>query len=391
MAQLEIIVAEDNPLQRSMLVQLIEAYGYRTLEATDGAEALALVEGSAAQVLITDYQMPGLDGVELTRRVRALGLDHYVHIIMLTGRAEHGVYAQALAAGADDFISKGSDPAALKARLQVAERLITHASELASQHRILKAANDRITADLEAAANAQRLLLPQMRRQVAGTHIASAFEPSAVVSGDMFGCCVLDEDQMGFYAIDVSGHGIQAALLSVALGYLITPDYFFNAVLGAQDGTPDPAALVADLNTRFARSDSDDYFTMFCGVLNRTTGQLDYCQAAYPSPCYLTPQGETHVVGDGGFPVGMFAEAEFENAAVHVAPKGTLVICSDAAPEAESPDGTPFGTDRLQRLVSASFELGPDRIPQAVVEGLTDWRAGHPLEDDLTVIALQRI
>ncbi len=386
---LDVIVAEDNIVQSAYLARLIENLGYRALTVEDGKAALDLVQDSGAQILISDYQMPYLNGVELTQAIRDLDLDHYVHVILITGMDEDEIRSNALAAGADDFLPKGHNPTALKARLRAATRLVQHSKQLAEQHRILKEANDRINDDLNAAANAQRQLLPDIHTEVLGTQIASAFVPSAVVSGDMFGCFPLTDTLIGFYAVDVSGHGIHASLLSVAIGHLITPDFFARVVLKGQE-QPAPANLARDLNARFSRSENDDYFTMFCGVLNSQTGRLDFCQAAYPSPVYIGPHGNAQTVGDGGFPIGMFPDLTYENDHMTFDKGGLLVLCSDAAHEAENTQNQAFGSERLEKVIKTSHRIETDGIPEKIVEALSVWRDRIPLEDDLTVVAFRR-
>lgn len=105
-ASLDIIVAEDSVVQRTYLKRMLEYLGHRVLVAEDGVEAFALVQSSGAQILISDLHMPNMDGIELTRAVRSLKLDHYVHIIMLTGRGLNESSAAALEAGVDDFFNK---------------------------------------------------------------------------------------------------------------------------------------------------------------------------------------------------------------------------------------------------------------------------------------------
>lgn len=388
-AQLDVILAEDNVVQRTYLARMIQHLGYRTFEAEDGNQALKLVQSTGAQILISDYQMPNLDGIALTRAVRELDLDHYVHIIMVTGNEHTDVGTEALQAGVDDFLPKGHDPARLRARMSTAARLIHHTQELAEQHRILKEANDRIHEDLRAAASAQRQLLPDIHEDFQNVHIASAFVPSAVVSGDMFGCFSLPNDRLGIYAVDVAGHGINASLLSVAIGHLITPEFFGNIAFDS-DGKPDPAALVHNLNQRFCSDESDAYFTMFCAVIDNHTGRIDLCQAGYPSPVYLGPDGQAHLIGDGGFPVGMFTHATYENGTATFEEGGLLVISSDAASEAENPQGRALGVEGLRDLVVRIGSGKADQVPDRIVQALNDWRCGLALEDDLTVVALKR-
>ena len=386
---LDVIIAEDNIVQRTYLSRMIEHLGYRTILAEDGQEALDLVCTTGAQILISDYHMPYLNGIELTRAVRAQALDHYVHIIMMTGSQHTDISAEALEAGADDFLPKGHDPARLRARLQTASRLIHHSREQAEQHRVLKEANDRIQEDLKAAALAQRQLLPDIHEDILGIHISSAFVPSAVVSGDMFGCFALPDNKLGVYAVDVSGHGINASLLSVAIGHLITPEFFGNVAFDA-DGLPNPAGLVHNLNLRFCSSESDSYFTMFCVIIDKDNGQMDLCQAGYPSPIYVAPCGGAQFIGDGGFPVGMIRDATYENGKATFEQGGLLVICSDAASEAENALETPLGVLGVRDLVARLRDTDSDNLPDLIVKALQDWRGGKTLEDDLTVVALKR-
>lgn len=385
----KIIVAEDNRLQRVILSRMLESLGYDVVPAEDGQDALDLVRKTDAQILLSDLHMPKLNGIELTKRIRGLELDHYVHIIMITGRDEDDTRAEALEAGVDDFVTKGQSPAVLKARLRVASRLVQHADALAQRTRELRETHDRLEQDLQAAANAQRQLLPEIHDDILGFRISSTFVPSSFVSGDMFGCFPLSDRELGFYAVDVSGHGVHASLLSVAIGHLITPEYFRTKVLENRD-RPDPAALVSDLNQRFSQMDNDEYFTMFCGIIDSRSGRLDYCQAAYPSPHHVDAFGQVETVGDGGFPVGMFSHAQYENKSLDFECGTSLVICSDAVPEAENRRRVPFGLERVRNIVSKMSCVGVDKMPGALVGALTDWRDGQALEDDLTIVALER-
>ena len=96
------------------------------------------------------------------------------------------------------------------------------------------------------------------------------------------------------------------------------------------------------------------------------------------------------MVGDGGFPVGLLATADFQNGVIDLAAGETLILCSDGAIEAEAPDGAPFGEDRLRGLIAEHAHKDVEALPGAVVTALADWRGGRPLEDDLTVLALGR-
>ncbi len=120
---MNIVIAEDDPIALELLSESLRADGHHVETASDGVEALALIENGQARVLISDWEMPNLSGPDLCRRVRASGIARYVFIIMLTARTGHADLVEGLRAGADDFLTKPFDPVELSVRLGVAERI----------------------------------------------------------------------------------------------------------------------------------------------------------------------------------------------------------------------------------------------------------------------------
>jgi DNA-binding response OmpR family regulator len=123
----KILIAEDDPVARAVLRQALLRLDHEVIEAGDGAEALRLLEASPVRVIVSDWMMPGLDGLGLCRAVRArVGAD-YVYFILLTGRdADADNQREAIEAGVDDFLTKPVDMSALWMRLRVAERILRY-------------------------------------------------------------------------------------------------------------------------------------------------------------------------------------------------------------------------------------------------------------------------
>jgi two-component system, cell cycle response regulator len=134
---LRVLVADDDPLARYTVSALVRAFGYPVSEATDGLQAWAFMQSEPITLLITDWQMPGLDGPELIRRVRAANLDRYVSCLLLTIREQQTDRIQGLDAGADDYLVKPVDPDELRARLAIAARVLHLEQDL-------RAANERL-------------------------------------------------------------------------------------------------------------------------------------------------------------------------------------------------------------------------------------------------------
>lgn len=387
--ELLVVIADDDATQRTLAAAVVRRQGCRPLVADNGLSALQLIRESGASILVCDLEMPGMDGHELTREVRRMDLGRYIHIIMLTGHDQVQERHRALEAGVDDFMTKPLDTALMTVRLRAAARLIRHEQALSERNRALEEAKFRIESDLNAAATAQRRLLPGGDGDICGFRFASAFQPSAYVSGDMFGWFALNDCQLGFYAVDVAGHGVHAALMSVAIGHMVTPEYFTELVLASGD-RPDPALLVQDLNRHFFREDSSDYFAMLCGIVDARCGTVRFCQAGYPHPVLVGGEDRPALVGDGGLPVGLLSGATFENQEIALRPGNRLVICSDGVTEAESSAGVHFGSERLCALIRDRGSREARELPREIVASLDHWRGGLPLEDDLTVLVLER-
>lgn len=386
---LKIVVADDDELIRTIISAILTQAGHIPLEADDGNVALDLLIQHQASLLVCDLNMPGMDGNALTQQIRKTIRDRYVHIIMVTGRDQQAERKQAFDLGVDEFMGKPVDKTTLLARIRIAERLLKHEELLVEKNRVLLEAQRTIEQDLMDAARAQRLILPAPQVDMADCSFYSTFVPSSYVSGDMFATFALSNGMTGFYAIDVSGHGVRAALLSVAIGHLITAEYFQRNSY-APDGTPAPANLAKALNHRFCDAESDQYFTMFCGIIDHDADALHFCHAAYPSPVIVSSTQPARQVGTGGFPVGMFDTATFESEQIALTTQDTLVLFSDGAPEAENPQRIAFGEDRLTQVIAEARDRNIKSIPDEIVTALKGWRKMETLEDDLTVIVCQR-
>ena len=145
---MRILIAEDDPISRRVLEATLRKWGYDVTVTCDGAEAwTALQADDAPRLAILDWMMPGMEGVEITRRIRQLDRKDYTFIILLTARDKQKDILEGMRAGADDYVIKPFDVAALKARLRAAARILSlHAELLATQEALQReATHDRLT------------------------------------------------------------------------------------------------------------------------------------------------------------------------------------------------------------------------------------------------------
>ena len=147
-------------------------------------------------------------------------------------------------------------------------------------------------ADLEAAAQVQEALLPPAGTTIPGVRLAWSFRPCEHLAGDTLNAFSLGRDHVGLYLLDVSGHGVPAALLSVHLSLILSPVRDPSSFLVHAGKPVPPAQVVGALNRRFALLNTERFFTLFYGVLDRRDGTFDYAwPVATPDP-RLRPAAE---------------------------------------------------------------------------------------------------
>lgn len=127
---MKILVAEDDPIASAMLVAVLRRFGHEVTVTADGEQASTAFELNSAQVIVSDWLMPGLNGLDLCRRIRTEN-DSYVYFILLSNMDAAGVnLEQALSAGVDDFLTKPIKPDELRMRLHVAERILNFSTRV---------------------------------------------------------------------------------------------------------------------------------------------------------------------------------------------------------------------------------------------------------------------
>lgn len=387
------LVVDDDLLIRELLAALLRDRGYAVETAEDGAMALERMAMADFQLVVTDRSMPRMDGLALCRAIRARGAAGYVYCIMLTASSDEASLVEAMQAGADDFVGKPLQPAELGARLNAAERVLQLEAGLARRNRELADAYGVLSRELETARAMQRGLLPPPA-DVSGVRADWLLQASSYVGGDTLGYVPLDDRHLCFYMVDVSGHGVTAAMLAISAQHQL-----FGlargrgaAMVGRGEGIVETAgALVTEFNRRAMHiAIPDAYLTLVFGLIDTQAGEAAVVHAGHP-PVLVAGPGEARfeAVGEGDLPIGILADVQWQARRLAM-PAGTrLVVHSDGVTECRSASGEAFGEDRLRELLAAQRAAPLGDTLQAVARGLSAWRAEPQFEDDVTVLALE--
>ncbi len=389
---LKVLLAEDHPYSRDILALWLEEHFEQVLVASDGMEALELLQAHEdVQIIVTDWMMPRLDGLELCRRARSLDRDRYLHILVLTARTQREDLVTALQAGADAFLHKPVDLAELQAQMKVALRIIDLQDQATRRMEELNQARSQVEHDLEAAGRIQRSMLPAGPPPVPGVQFAWAFESSGQVGGDMFGVVDLGAGRVGLYVLDVCGPGASAAMLAVSIGWVMRSSGVLRA--GTSGGaTPlTPEEVARNLNSRFpVISWSDQFFGLVYGILD--TGNLSFTclRAGHPPPVRISAQGIAPLAVPLGPLLGVLPEAELEaRSAQHAMQPGEVVLLyTDGLLRVLGKDDAHAPVSELVSFLEPWRDQGVAAIVEALRARVQETRQVG-LQDDVTVVGFE--
>lgn len=386
------LLVDDDPLILALLSAFLESKGYSVMEAHDGQAALGLIAQGGINLVVTDWIMPCMNGLDLCRAVRRQQHASYIYLIMLTSNSQEDALVAAMEAGVDDFLGKPLSPAELGARLHAAERVLSLEAGLEKRNRKLAEAYGQLSRELELAKAMQLGMLPK-RAEFGRVRFDWMFEASSYVGGDIFDYFSIDDQYLCFYVIDVSGHGVSAAMMAFSAQHLLLSSAQQIAkTIAKQSGDIGAAAeaMMAGYNRHFMKmKDTSLYLTMIYGLIDTATGQVALVQAGHPPPLLVLDSGTVTPIGDGGLPLGILQNAAYEAHLVQLVPGSRLFLYSDGVTECSDAAGREFGQQRLEDILGRQQGLPLAEAGAELGRALLGWKgAAGAFNDDVTLLAL---
>lgn len=396
-----VLVVDDSRAQRHMLSMQLTRWGYRVSECASAGAALDLCREQAFDIVISDWMMPGLSGLDFCREFRALGRESYGYFILLTSKSETTEIADGLEAGADDFLTKPVAANELRARLRAGERTLAMQAELLAKNRVivstlveLQELYDSLDRDLIEARKLQQTLVRDRVRDYGWARVSLMLRNSGRVGGDLVGSFRVDDRRVAVYAIDVSGHGVASAMMTARLAGFLTgssPEQnlaFQKGPFGSYVLLPPEA--IADRFNRFMLEEiqAEQYFTMVFAVADRAARQISLVQAGHPHPMIVRATGQVERLGRGGLPIGLIPEATYDWEDIPFAPGDRLVLVSDGITECPLPAGGDFGEAGLTASLRASGHLSGSDLLEALVWDLARQSGSDSFADDVSGVVL---
>lgn len=366
-----IVLIDDSANDLAVTRRFLERRGYDVATALSGEEGLRLAAVTPPpDAIVVDYRMPVMDGFEVARRIKSDPLLQTIPVLMLTGADSAQRVVEGLGAGADDFVTKGSDVEILFARLQALLRVKHYQDQL-------RRFNQRFLRDLQIARRVQEALVPAGSFSTPRAEVRSAYIPSEALSGDFYDY-FMQGDLLYLFVADVSGHGLPAAILVSLLKSYIHLE-------------ADPRSSLAEVMTRlnnflFTVSLPTQYATAQLFRID-PSGSLVFSNAAHPPfLLYRRASGKTSLIEEASNLLGAMPDMEFTERKLSVVPGDTLFVYTDGLTDRRNAAGDFYSTDRIASLLDQSGDDDVDAIYNGIYDDISRFEATEEYKDDIAFV-----
>jgi sigma-B regulation protein RsbU (phosphoserine phosphatase) len=381
----QILVVDDEPdlelLVRQRFRRQIRDKEFEFFFSHNGEEALAaLAVQPTIDLVLSDINMPVMDGLTLLGKLNELSKP--LKAVVVSAYGDMGNIRTAMNRGAIDFLTKPIDFQDLEITIR---KTLDHVEmlkqSLKTQQELLA-----IQQELSIAARIQQSILPRNfppfpeRREF---ELHAAMVPAKEVGGDLYDFFLLDDDHLGVVIGDVSGKGVPAAIFMAVCRTLLRATALQRL---------SPGACLQYLNTTLSgQSASSMFVTLFYGILDTRTGDLEFAIGAHNPPYLFTTDGKVQPlpVACGGTIVGLIGEARFETNTCRIAPGEALLLYTDGVPEAVDRNEEFYSEARLEEFLAGHAALGVEKVVSQLHAEVQSFAAGMAQADDITVMALR--
>jgi sigma-B regulation protein RsbU (phosphoserine phosphatase) len=396
----QILIADDDNIDRKLLETYLQNSSFEVVSTTNGEEAWNHVSSSNGppQIVIIDWLMPEMDGIALCKKIREMESPHYIYIILVTTKSMSADMVKGLEAGADDYLTKPYEKAVLLARINVGARILRLEREKNAQLKKIQTTNRKLQQNMDSAAQIQLSLLPPKKSIIQSFQFDWIFKPSNTLGGDMLHIYRLSDTKVACYVLDVSGHGTDAALLSVTIRNQLTgnregtkADESFDSLISFNSEKNIPADVIDRLSNHYGDllEKTGHYFTIVYGVLDTESGIFEYISAGHYNPVLI--KGQQFVLSEesSGTPIGMFHDQAYVQQKVRLSPQDRLYLFSDGLIEETDKTDEQFGTDRLVEELKSKPDSS--NYLENLLKKAGEWSQSDSFKDDVAIVEITHL
>jgi sigma-B regulation protein RsbU (phosphoserine phosphatase) len=378
-----LLVVDDNEDNRYTLTQRLKRQGYRDVAiATDGHEALEMLDRESFDLVLLDVMMPGLTGYEVLERMNSDPKLRHLPVIMISAVDEMDSVVRCIKLGAEDYLSKPFNPVLLSARVGATLEKKRLRDETTAHLA-------RVQAELQSAREIQLGMVPiDFPESGAVVEVFARLAPAREVGGDLYDFFQLDENRICFVVADVSDKGAPAALFMAHTNSMIR--VVSTLMKTADDTHAGPAEVLARVNRELCRANRACMFvTLFLAILDVPKATLTFSSAGHPNPYIVSGAGVRQLKSPGGLPIGIEEEYRYDEGTCTLTHGDCLFLYTDGVTEATNAERVWFTDQRLRETLEPLCGQPPLALVDGVLASVDAFVAGAPQADDIAAMAVR--
>ena len=375
----KILIVDDQEENCAVLQRRLEKEGHSCAAVYDGATALERLAAEDFDLVLLDIMMPGIDGREVLRRIKTDEKLRHVPVIMISALDQIGSVVACIEQGAEDYLPKPFNPVLLRARIgsSLDRKRLRDAEQAAFA--ALKESQEKLAGELAEAAAYVQSVLPAPLAQ-GPVRADWAFVPSSSLGGDAFVYGAVRDGKFGICLLDVTGHGVGAALLSISVLNVIRGESLPGVDFG------DPAAVLEGLNVAFPMEKHGEmFFTAWCGMYDPAKRIMRFAAGGHPPAILVREDGTTDTLAAKGPVLGAMDGMKFPALEAEIPAGARLFVFSDGAYEIARADGSMMGHGDLRELLAHAPREGGVAW---IMERLREINPHPAFDDDVSLVEL---
>jgi sigma-B regulation protein RsbU (phosphoserine phosphatase) len=380
----KILVVDDEPQIERLILQRfrkkIKNGEYQFSFAQDGIDALEKLKVDCnVDIILCDINMPRMDGLTLISKLNELGL--LIKIVMVSAYGDLKNIRRAMNLGAYDFVTKPIDFEDLEVTIQKTLREIENLKLAAlAQEKLIS-----LHRELNAAFDIQQSILTKnfsVFKKKNNFEIYAEMNPANEIGGDFYDFFLIDDTHLGLVIGDVSGKGMPAALFMAISRTLL------KAIALKSKSTDE---CLNQVNFLLSQDNPKNMFvTLFYGVLDISTGELEYSNGGHNPPCLLSADGELEFLNEHRTSaLGVIEDLKYQSGVAHLKSGQSLILYTDGITEAADKNFNEFSNDRMKKYLRKNTNLSSKEIIKGMIKEVNDFAAGAPQSDDITMMVIK--
>lgn len=374
-----LIINEDESL-REIFQMYLELKKYEVYEAPTGSIGLEKANQILPDLILLDVRLPDINGYEVCRKLKQNPATTDIPVLFLSSLLETSEKIKGLESGGLDFINNATDYAEILARIETHLKIKELNDALKASNQELMIKQKALNEDLQAAAFIQQSLLPLNRTKIENLEVSWLCQPCELVGGDICSINQTNHESSAFYVLDVSGHGVPSAMVTVSITQFLQQLYQTSI---------SPKHALSVLNRNYPFEKFSMFSTIFYMTFNSQKGKLTYSSAGHPPGIHLSKEKPLQLLTGNGPVIGIDTDYQYEEYERTLQTGDKVILYTDGIIEFCNSSGEQYGSERFYELLEEQKSHSVEEIIRLVGNSLKEFGKGNAPQDDISILAIE--